>query len=364
MDSQQINIPAELKLDEPASSNDKTLEEKVAFYNNGYERQDEEAYRKFMKAEHIVTEDDEEEVVNEQTEYLEDLKFLSTDAILEGKIIGTHKSSDDLSATPMAKIAYGHQSFTVYIPYYLLFKCDVQKYATPEGTRTVENRIRSMAGAKIRFVVRHIDNSTRIVLADRLEALDLLYYRNWKAKDPKNNNKPKAKAGDLVMATVIGIGHKFVTISALGIDQTLIITTGELNEISWNYITDCRDLFKIGQKVPVRVLSVKDEKVSVAKNQYVLGEAKFSIRQATPNPLEQKWDSLREGDSLMATVTGQNLKNYFVLLEDKYECMCAKPKDAQRQPELGDTGCIVTITLKTIEEKTGRKRLYGRFIKY
>ena len=351
------------QLEELEKQKEALLQKQVAFHNHEYVRQEEKEYREFMKAEHIITEDDDDVVQNEQTEYLEDLKFLSTEAILEGKIKGTHRVSDSAAATPCASISYGHGSFDIYIPYFTLFRCDVAKYATPEGATFMENRIRSMMGAKVKFVVRHIDNSTRTIIADRLEALNKQYYNNW-VKPYSPNGKPKCYPGALVQGTVIGVSHKMITVTALGIDQILKIgDAGTQNEVAWNYITDCRTMFKIGQKVNLKVLSVQSEEKKVYDNTYTLGIAEFSIRQATPNPLEAKWDSFREGDTFVATVSGQNVKNYFVLLEDKYECMCAKPKDSQRQPELGDEGCIVQITLKGEDDK-GRKRLWGKFIKY
>lgn len=351
------------KLAELEKAKEALLQKQVAYHNKGYVRQDEKEYREFLKADHIITEDDDDVVQNEQTEYLEDLKFLTTEAVLEGKIKGTHRVSDSAVATPCASISYGHGSFDIYIPYFVLFRCDVAKYATPEGSQFMENRIRSMMGAKVKFVVRHIDNKSRTILADRLEALDKQYYNNW-VKPFSPNGKPKCFPGALVQGTVIGVSHKMITVTALGIDQILKIgDAGTMNEISWNYITDCRTAFKIGQKVTLKVLSVKEEKKQVYDNKYTLGVAEFSIRQAMPNPLEAKWDSFREGDTFVATVTGQNVRNYFVLLEDKYECMCAKPKDANRQPELGDEGCIVQITIKG-EDDNGRKRLWGRFVKY
>lgn len=339
------------------------LLQQVAYHNHEYVRQDEKEYREFMKAEHIITEDDDDVVQNEQTDYLEDLKFLSTEAVLEGKIKGTHRTGSSDASTPCASIAYGHGSFDIYIPYFVLFRCDVAKYATPEGAQFMENRIRSMMGAKIKFVVRKIDNKNRTIIADRLEALDKITYNNW-IKPYSANGKPKCFPGALVQGTVIGVSHKMITVHAMGIDQILKIgEAGAQNEISWNYITDCRTQFKIGQKVNLKVLSFKTEEKIVGDNKYTLGIAEFSIRQATTNPLEAKWDTFREGDTFVATVTGQNVKNYFVLLEDKYECMCAKPKDANHQPELGDEGCIVEITLKNLDTN-GRKRLWGRFVKY
>ena len=343
--------------------------QKTAFYNRGYHRSTDKQYRESMSSEHIRTEFADSTVKNEQTELKEDWTLLTASkangAILEGIVLGLHNPGNGENTTPCAKIGFKNNTYKVYIPFYVLLPhVEMRKFLENDSRMEIEKMIIRMVGSRIKFVVRDIDQKTHTCFADRLQAMHTDFYTNW-VRPAKGDNKPLITPGMLIQAQIIGKSRQTLTLSAFGIDQTLVIKSKEAaNEISWEYEPDLRTKFKVGEFVNVKVLSVGQSEKTVGPNTYTIGKAEFSIRQATRNPMDKYWDDYHEGDIVQAEVTGMNATSYFVKLENKVQAMCGKPRDGIRQPEIGDKGCLVRITEKAMDEDGSRKRIYGVFTSF
>ena len=354
------------------------LLKRTQYYNSkglrGYISVPEEDFRKMMKPDHVVTSGNKAET--EQSKLKKDLDFLtssmSSGTILTGKIVGMHNTGEGEQTTPCATVSFRSDNFKIIIPFYCLFAdLPMRERLTPESRQESELRITRMFGSQIDFVVRHIDMKTKTVIADRLQAMAINFMRYW--TPGRNGSKPECYPGLLVEATVIARSTHTITLHALGVDQTLALRRGDVqNEISWTYISDLSKEFKIGQKVNCKILSVATKEKTVGANKYILGDVKLSIRQATKNPQDKFYDEINEGDIYQATVTASNTTSYFVLLMDKVECMVAKPRNGERLPEIGDSGTVVRVTEKVVHEvpnpETGetvtKKHIYGVFISY
>ena len=330
-------------------------------------------FKKMRQEEHIFSEYDDVSIINDTTLFDEDRKMLSAPgAIHTGMIIGIHKASDEPTAAVMAKVKYGNDAFTVLIPYSHLFDVEIPKYDTTSTATAfmnqMEARIMDMFGARIDFMVVRIDIATKTVYASRIHAMAKKFYLSYKKPSPKTG-KPFLQEGTLVMAQIISLSAHHMTLNAYGVDYTITNRNASngYNEASWNYIDNFLNVpgFAVGNSVKARIVSInsKNKKLATGKS-ITLGDCVISIRQATEDYITRDWDIIHEGDVMQATVKGMNDENIFLLADGKYEVMCKRPANALKQPELGQDSIIIQITTKTVEQKTGRKRLYGSFRRY
>jgi ribosomal protein S1 len=330
-------------------------------------------FTKMRQEEHIFSEYGDVSIVNDTTMFDEDRKMLSAPgAIHSGVIVGTHKASDEPTATVCAKVKYGNGAFTVLIPYSHLFDVDIPKYDTT-GTaiafmNQMEARIMNMFGARVDFMVVRIDVASKTCYASRIHAMAKKFYLSFKKQSPQTG-RPVILEGSKVMAQIVSLSSHHITLSAYGVDYTITnrAANNGYNEASWNYIDNFLNVpeFRVGASLPARVVSVNSKKKKLLTGKdLILGDCVLSLRQATEDPITRDWDIIHEGDIFQATVKGMNDENIFLLADCKYEVMCKRPANSIKQPELGQDSVIIKITTKTIEQKTGRKRLYGTFLRY
>ena len=372
-DSQRTAAPQSIDLNPDADEDLNEMEKMMAASDEKIIKASNRKFKKMRQEEHIFSEYGDVAIVNDTTKFDEDRKMLSAPgAIHSGIIVGTHKASDEANATVCAKVKYGNGAFTVIIPFSHLFDVEVSKYDTT-GTaiafmNQMEARIMDMFGAKIDFMVMKIDVATKTVYASRIHAMSKKFYLSFKKQNP-TTGKPAIVEGSKVMAQIISLSAHHLTINAYGVDYTITNRANDkgYNEASWNYIDNFLNVpeFKVGASLPARVVSVNSKKKkTLTGKDLILGDCVLSFRQATEDPISRDWDSIHEGDIFQATVKGMNDDNIFLLADTKYEVMCKRPANSLRQPELGQDSVIIQITTKTVEQKTGRKRLYGVFKRF
>lgn len=339
------------------------LIQSTAFYAHGYKAASKKEYKDMMKSEHVITESKDSPINNEAAFLREDLDQLNASAqagrILEGTVVGVEWSNNDnTTSTPLVEIAYGHETVKVKIPAFCFFNYDLdnEKYRTNQ--EPVKRTCEDYMWAKVKFIVRQVDVAKKLAMADRLAALDREGYANYIRTT--QTGKPRVTVGSVVQARVTRVSKKSVTLNALGSESSLSTAKGESNEISWTYIGDCREVFKVNQLVNVRVLALKIEEVSKHDvNHYTIVRTKLSIKQTTTNPMDMYFDEIEEKGIYAAVVTNKIVNSYFVKLKGKLDCIVAIPREGEL-PEIGDER-IVEVTEKRFNPETGEKKVFGVF---
>lgn len=336
------------------------LQRKVSRKNRSITKATRQEKKQMYSSDHVVTETGELEVKTESTKLKEDLMELNASyqakRILEGTIIGYRSANPDSDiATNLAEVEFGNGTCTVLIPDFVLFQFDITKYRTKEYQQGIAKRVREMIGARVKFVVKTLDQPNRTAYADRLKAMETEAYANY-LRDTREG-KPRVIPEMLVQARVVAVRKDALIVYALGSESII-----RKNEISWFYISDLREEYKVNDMVIVKVLEVKSAEVEKYQHEkYRLVATKLSIKQTTPDPMLKWFDFFKVGGAYQATITGvtESGSGVFVTLQNRVVCMCGYPKFGNL-PVLGEQR-VVEVTEKKDDENG--KRIYGVFVR-
>ena len=109
-----------------------------------------------------------------------------------------------------------------------------------------------MLGAEIDFIVKGIDSTTHSAVASRREAMLRKRQTFYLGKDTTGN--PYIYPGRLVEARVIAVAEKVLRVEAFGIECAIFA-----RDLSWQWVSDVRDLYSVGDRVLVRVQEISGE---------------------------------------------------------------------------------------------------------
>lgn len=333
------------------------------------QKADKESKKEIYASQHIFVEDGEEAYLETEStarkeEWLElvasaqennEVDALKGTRILKGVItsiteVPTNLNEDDPEYVPdyMARVKFKTGQFDVLIPSSVLYYYKYENLNRAMARDIQKNMMRRL-GAEIDFVVRYAEEKTGMVLGDRLAALSMRGVRNYTSIDGR---KPRILPSDLVQAKIIAIAREYITVDAAGAEIRI-----PLEEISWLYMADAREFdgiktsecYKVGSRVNVKILTVKDKKVRVGNSNYTLIEATASIKQAKANPRLRYFDEFRVNDLYAGTITGVTETGVYVNLDGRMDCLCKFPSTG-RMPIMGES-VIVKINSKDEEKK-------------
>lgn len=108
----------------------------------------------------------------------------------------------------------------------------------------------NMLGAEIDFLVRGIDSNTRAAVGSRRDAM-LLKRQKFYFDINADGNK-HIYEGRIVQARVVAVGEKAIRVEVFGIECSI-----NARELSWHWMGDAHEYYSVGDKVLVRVQSVK-----------------------------------------------------------------------------------------------------------
>ena len=112
----------------------------------------------------------------------------------------------------------------------------------------------TMLGAEIDFIVKGIDSTTHSAVASRREAMLRKRQTFYLGKDVSGN--PYIYPGRLVEARVIAVAEKVLRVEAFGIECAIFA-----RDLAWQWVSDVRDLYSVGDRVLVRVQEISGEDV-------------------------------------------------------------------------------------------------------
>lgn len=261
---------------------------------------------------------------------------------------------DDIS-TWVAEIQYGEDTCKVLIPSYELFPYKVTDNRSPEQEAIIHNRMYDMIGSEIEFVILHVQKGKKLAFASRLQALDDNGWANYKRET--RSGKPRIKVGDIAEAQVVAVRKHGIIVDVNGA-ECILNCNPESNHLSWDYLEDCHELFKINDIIPVKVNEINTVTHKVYNRTYNLIRAKVSHKETIENPIDKYWDSIRVGEIGLATVTNISDARVFCKYKNRVDILC-------KAPSHGDAAYIgqtrkVEITIKKEEPGKG-KRIFGVF---
>ncbi len=344
---------------------DDRVKEGTNFFAKPVSLADKETHKKLRKKEHVFAEDGEREFNAEGNAYDEEFKELAGSAkskrILVGELAGMrHTDPDNIESTLIADIKFKTGALQVNIPSDLLFDYDPDSFRGEGGARQLEEIVKSRITGTVRFIVRSVDEHTGIAYADALAAqaqvVNRYYINNWpKLTHPKlimHKGENGETIGPLVKARVVSTGFSHIVVDAIGAEIKI-----NLDELSYQHITDPRDKYRVNDKITVRLLSIEKVKVKKRNNEYDLIRATASVKQVYPDDRKLYFDKFAVDGIYSATITYIDDNGHvFCSLKDQYDCLCKYPVYGQK-PLIGQKK-VVKVTNKDPE----KLYIFGTFI--
>ena len=102
-----------------------------------------------------------------------------------------------------------------------------------------------MLSAEIDYIVMEIDEIANIAIASRKDAMNLR----------KQLELPKLKVNDTARARITSVGFKRILVELYGKEVTI-----KAEELQNTYIVNCKDIYKPGEYLKVRIIKIDIEK--------------------------------------------------------------------------------------------------------
>lgn len=351
---------------------DMTASEQIRLHvqRNTYavEKADKETRREIYSGEHVfVAEGDEKYLETEATkkneEWNEIVSSAGVDRVLTGTIVQVtevdSEDKDDPDHVPeyMARVKYKSGNWPINIPSYVLYDYEYTNY-TREVADSIRRNITRRIGSEVQFVVRYANEKTGVVYGDRLSALSMSGVEHYASI---RGRRPDITVGMQALAQIIAVASNYILVEAYGAEIRI-----PLEEISWLYVSDARifdginteECYKVGKRIPVKILSVDFKKIRKGNSSYTLVVAEGSIKQTKTNPKIKYYDNYKVNDICAGIVTGRLDESVFLNINNEMDCKCLVPNDNRiRIPVMGDH-----VVVRISEKDDELRRLKGRIL--
>lgn len=142
--------------------------------------------------------------------------------------------------------------------------------------------------------------SVVIITADQKEGKLIFSEKGPQEKEEKEEKVSKYEVGDIVEGEVTGAVDFGVFVKLEEGLEGLV----HISELDWGLVEDTRALFKVGQKVKVKVIEVKDDKISL------------SIKQLKDNPWQEAAKRYEKGQTVEGVVIKYNKHGALASIEE------------------------------------------------
>lgn len=109
--------------------------------------------------------------------------------------------------------------------------------------------INSRVFSEIDFVVKGIENKSRSIVASRTDAM--LKKRQTFYMEEDEFGEPMIYEGRVVQARVVAVAEKMIRVEVFGVETSI-----RARGLSWEWISDAREHFSVGDRILVRVLKI------------------------------------------------------------------------------------------------------------
>lgn len=271
-----------------------------------------------------TVETDADKAKNDLIDLVESVK---TDKILTGKIQGVERNFQGYDTVA---VLY-HGVFKVVIPAEEM----VEKPEAAEG-KTLEDTYHYLVtrrlGAETDYIVDRVFYDEMLAFASRLDAMQTKRKRFY-----RGGEGALVHEGIRAEARVVSVIRAGIFIDVFGVE-----TFVPLRELSYQRIGNAMSMFKTGDRVIAKILSVDNKDMNNIKIQ-------ASVKQASVNPYEFAFKKYSIGNRYVGTVSMVDKNGVFVALEGGVDCLCRFP--ARGRPLKGSS---VTVQILGIDEKSNR----------
>ncbi|MCL2047418.1 MAG: S1 RNA-binding domain-containing protein [Defluviitaleaceae bacterium] len=180
-----------------------------------------------------------------------------------------------------------------------------------------------MIGTEIDFVVRGISTNggERAAVASRKAAMLRLRRRYYFTNGA--NGKPQIYPERIVEARIAAVSQLAIRVEIFGVEATI-----RNRELSWGYVSDCRDKYFVGDSVHVRIREILGETPESLR-------VKADIRSLTEDYTQEKLLALKPQTNCIGKIIDIRGGVIFISLVDGVRAIAHKCFD-QRKPGRGD----------------------------
>ena len=200
--------------------------------------------------------------------------------------------------------------------------------ARAEAMAQLPRLVNMRMGCEIDFIVRGIDSKKRSIVASRRAAM--LRKRQAFYMERGDAGEPMIYPGRIVQARVVAVADKVIRVEVFGVECAI-----RASGISWEWIGNARDLYSVGDRVLVRVLSVERpnvENISI----------KADIRSISKNTNYDNLSKCKPQDKYVGRVTDTIGGVVFIRLNNGVNAIAHTCKDPRRPGRKDDVSFIVT----------------------
>ncbi len=122
-----------------------------------------------------------------------------------------------------------------------------------------DKQLSNMLGCEIDFTIMGLDAKSRSIVASRADAM--LRKRQQFYFEPNEKGEFRVYVGRKLMARIISVSEKAIRIEAFGVETSIMA-----RDLSWDWIGDARDHYRVGDQVLVRVNAINKislERISI-----------------------------------------------------------------------------------------------------
>jgi len=169
-----------------------------------------------------------------------------TRKILTGRL----DAIEDTPNSSAVAVVY-YKEFRVVIPLseMMIVLTDDPKYGEAELRQ--RKIVGNMLGCEIDFVIKGMDQKNRSVVASRKEAMMKKRQTFYTQTNPDGTYR--IYEGRIVQARVIAVAEKVIRVEIFGVECPIIA-----RDISWDWMGDCHDYYRIGDRILVRVTDIQN----------------------------------------------------------------------------------------------------------
>lgn len=209
-----------------------------------------------------------------------------------------------------------------------------------------EELLRRMAlrrmNAEVNFIVDRYDEKAKVVVGNRLKAMEKLSKYYYLGKDALGSYR--VNEGQIVKGRVVAVIPGGIFVDVLGIEISI-----PNEELFYRRIYDARTKYAAGDVVDVKILSIDRTDPSDIK-------VKGSVKQTKENPKDKGILRYEEGSLYQGEVSNVSKDGVFIILGDDMDIFCKFPNHG-KVPVRGSK-----VTVKVTVKDTEKKRLWGTII--
>ena len=283
-----------------------------------------------VKEQNIITIEDERTVQTERDMAFADLRELQeaarTGRIMTGIIQGFERTNKDFSGS---RVVVYHGSCKILISSMKLVE-EPEDFHGKEKAEVYAAMAQKRIGAEIEFVVKTVDEKEFTAVANRVEAMSI-------RKDNFYLKKSGIiKEGACAEARIVAVTPFGVWAEIFGVESFI-----NNRELGYQRIHQPSEFFQTGQRVIVKILSVKKDNGKIRVD--------ASIKQAQENPFEKEIWKFAQGSMYLGKVTMVTERGVFVALDGGVECYCKMP--TRGRPPRGARATVKIVNIDPVKSR-------------